>query len=154
MKYKILKLDEFVGKELGEVKNYLDKNYAGKLATEEDLKNLPDECKDGNWYYTFGSLVRNSDGHWCLPYTSWFGSEWCSGSGLLWYGWLRDFRVVLLDIENCDSDESLTPLNSDSLNIELQNIVAREIANACIKGENTSRLTRIYNKLLTIPLGK
>ncbi|MFA6974644.1 MAG: hypothetical protein WC237_01625 [Candidatus Paceibacterota bacterium] len=64
----------------------------------ENPDKVPDQLKDGNWYFNFGSLVRLSDGSWYLPYAGWNGAGWLRGAGWLDDEWDSSCRVVLLEI--------------------------------------------------------
>ena len=109
MKYKIIELGkEWEGKTLQEVKDYLDKTYPNRVATEKDRDYMYEhqdefkdwETKNWTWYYFFGSLVRLSDGHWCVPYARWDGSGWNRGAYRLDDSWDASSRVVLLEISS------------------------------------------------------
>ena len=63
MTLKAIKLNEFVGKDLSEVKDYLEKTYPGQLATAEDRKEFMETFQDverGSAYYFFGSVVTGN----------------------------------------------------------------------------------------------
>ena len=95
-KYRIEEFPEFVGKKRQELYDHLkEKGY--KLATEEDLQLLGDECKDGNLYYAFGSIFRYSDGSWDVPCFYWVGSKWHRDGIWLDDDWNGNERVVLLE---------------------------------------------------------
>jgi len=109
MKYKIIELGkEWEGKTLQEVKDYLDKTYPNRVATEKDrdymyehqdeFKDL--ETKNWTWYFFFGSLVHFSDGRWCVPFASWGGFGWGRSAGRLGNSWDANCRVVLLEISS------------------------------------------------------
>ena len=109
MKYKIIELGkEWEGKTLQEVKDYLDKTYPNRVATEKDIDYMyehQDEFKDWEtkkwtWDYFFGSLVRGSGGHWCVPCASWGGSGWSRNASMLVSSWDANYRVVLLEISS------------------------------------------------------
>lgn len=42
------------------------------------------------------SLVRNSNGHWNVPYASWNGGKWNRNGNWLDNDWNANYRVVLL----------------------------------------------------------
>jgi hypothetical protein len=64
----------------------------------ENPDKVPDQLKDGNYYFNFGSLVRRSDGHWNVPCARWYVSEWNRYANWLDNGWDSSCRVVLLEI--------------------------------------------------------
>jgi len=106
MKYKIIELPEMVGKTLEEVKTFVEKEYSGKLAKEEDredfIKGNP-ISPSMTWYFFFGSLFRNSDGYWSVPFAFWGGSYWYRYAYWLGFYWNAFSRVVLLE----DSEKPL-----------------------------------------------
>jgi hypothetical protein len=101
-------LSSLVGKSRAEVADYVAKTYAGKyrIADKEyqdwlvaNPQKTPEIFKDTNvWFYFTGSLVRVSDGDWCVPDADWCGSDWYHCA--LWLGdeWRQRGRVVLLEI--------------------------------------------------------
>ena len=100
-------LSSFVGKELHEVAKYLIDNFSDKYKIHgveywkwlyENPAKTPDKLKDGKYYFEFGSLVRNSGGHWYVPYARLAGSEWFRYANWLSYSWNSHCRVVLLEI--------------------------------------------------------
>jgi len=105
-------LSALVGKPLSEVAKYLIDTYADthKIPGLEYWKFIlenPDKIpadpngvnlKDGNYYFNFGSLVRNSGGRWSVPYAGWDGSEWGRDTNRLDNKWDSYYRVVLLEI--------------------------------------------------------
>ena len=48
------------------------------------------------WSLHYCSLVRNSDGHWNVPYANWNGSDWNCNANWLDNSWDADYRIVLL----------------------------------------------------------
>jgi hypothetical protein len=54
--------------------------------------------KDGNFYFTPGSLVRDGGGHWSVPCVHWGGSEFLRNASRLARGWGSGYHVVLLEI--------------------------------------------------------
>jgi len=95
------------GKSLQEVAEYLIANYAGKYKLPgleywkfmlENPDKVPDQLKDGNYYFNFGSLVRNSGGRWNVPCARWGASGWYRFAGWLVTDWYSYCRVVLLEI--------------------------------------------------------
>jgi len=59
---------------------------------------IPEELKDGNWYYFPGASFRGSDGSWCVPFGSWnsSGSFWERSGNWTSLGWNDHERVLLL----------------------------------------------------------
>ncbi len=64
----------------------------------ENPDKVPDQLKDGNYYFNFGSLVRSSVGSWGVPYAGWDGSKWYRDAYWLDGDWDSPGRVVLLEI--------------------------------------------------------
>ena len=100
MKLKSIALPEMVGKTLQEVNDYLKKTYT--LPTGDVINEIcrgdTDIPKDGNYYFDFGSFVRNSAGNWCFPYARrWDDSSWSRGAGRPDDNWDSDFRALILD---------------------------------------------------------
>jgi len=125
MKYKIIELkEEMIGKTLEEVKAYVEKEYAGQLAEDEDrddfIKSNP-KLSDCTWCYFFGSLLRDSSGHWRVPCVGWAGSEWDRFAYWLVDSWSSRYRVVLKSDSLADC-----PVNSDltleTLNLRLEKL--------------------------------
>lgn len=121
MKYKILELPEMVGKTVGEVQEYVKKEYPNKLTTEKDSEYLlenpdkvPSEMKDGNWYYFMGSSLRYQVGNSFVPCVYWDGSKLRRSA--LWLGteWSGSGRVVLLD--------TFCELNIETLNLRVEEL--------------------------------
>jgi MoxR-like ATPase len=100
------------GKPLSEVAKYLIDNYSDKYKIPgiefwkfmlENPDKVPADAsgvnlKDGNYYFNFGSLVRNSDGLCCVPSADWRGSVWNRDAFRLGFTWRSRCRVVLLEI--------------------------------------------------------
>jgi len=100
------------GKTLGEVAKYLIDNFSDKYKIPgiefwkfmlENPDKVPNDAngvnlKDGKYYFNFGSLVRNSDGDWCVPCARWIGSGWHRHASRLGFSWGSGYRVVLLEI--------------------------------------------------------
>jgi len=95
------------GRPLSEVADYLINTYKDKYKFPgleywkfmiENPDQVPAQMKDGNPYFNFGSLVRNSDGHWDVPYAFWDGSDWSRNARWLGHDWNAGCRVVLLKI--------------------------------------------------------
>ena len=100
-------LSALEGKPLQEVAEYLIANYADKYKLPgieywkfmlENPDKVPDQLKDGNYYFNFGSLVRYSGGRWYVPYARWFGFKWSRSARWLDNDWHSHCRVVLLEI--------------------------------------------------------
>ncbi|MFA6404745.1 MAG: hypothetical protein WCW03_01980, partial [Candidatus Paceibacterota bacterium] len=64
----------------------------------ENPDKVRDQLKDGNYYFNFGSLVRRSDGLWCMPYARWNVAGWRRNTDWLDDEWDSGYRVVLLEI--------------------------------------------------------
>ena len=60
-------------------------------------KDIPQELKDGNWYYFAGSTLRYRDGHADVPIVSWDGDELDRDAPRLGDEWDDDVRVLLLE---------------------------------------------------------
>jgi len=95
------------GRPLSEVADYLIKTYKYTHQLPgleywkfmiENPNQVPAQMKDGNPYFNFGSLVRNSDGRWFVPYARWYGSDWRRYATWLGRDWRAYYRVVLLKI--------------------------------------------------------
>jgi len=96
------------GKELWEVAEFIKTKYGNThhipgieywkwISEQTDQSKISDKLKDGNYYFNFGSLVRNSDGHFNVPCESWSGSEWNRNGYWLDDRWSAGDRVVLLE---------------------------------------------------------
>ncbi len=112
-KIKMLNLADMQGKLLHEVAKHIVDTYGDTHhipgiefwkwmidsyeRAPDDVKEKYKKLKDGNYYFNFGSLVRNSGGRWSAPYSRWHGSSFSRGAYRLGYGWDSDFRVVLLE---------------------------------------------------------
>lgn len=104
-KFKTIKLDDsWNARALSEVKAYLEKEYpkdGWALATEEQrdayiAENPNPDLPDWTWVYFFGSVVRDADGLWRVPYSKWDGAAWGRDAYRLLDGWYSDYRVVLV----------------------------------------------------------
>ena len=103
------------GKKLSEVAEFLvstygDRYYIPGIEYEEwifrhdlddfpsgnDFKVLKTELKD-NYCFFFGSTLRHSHGHWCVPSVHWHGDKWNRYAYWLDHGWNSNYRVVLLE---------------------------------------------------------
>jgi hypothetical protein len=100
-------LSSFEGKPLHEVAKHLIDTYSNthyipgleywKWLIENPTKS-PKKMQDGKYYFNFGSLVRDSDGHWSVPFALWIGSDWRRHANWSDSPWLSGYRVVLLEI--------------------------------------------------------
>ncbi len=104
-------LSGFVDKPVHEVIQYVVDNFSTKyrfpgIEYWKFMIENPDKVpttkkanlKDGNYYFSPGSLVRGSDGDWCVPFASWSGSSWSRDAHWLGNSWDADYRIVLLEI--------------------------------------------------------
>lgn len=104
-------LSSFVGKPLDEVMNHVVATY-GKthhvpgIEYWEWMHKNPDKVpqnpqglnmKNGNYYFTAGSVLRDGDGNWNVPAAHWNGSEFRRRAGWLGDPWYSHYRVVLLE---------------------------------------------------------
>lgn len=96
----------FNNKPLYEAAKYIVETYSGKyylpgieywqwLLANPDKS--PEACKDGGWHFLFGSLLRDSRGHWRVPFLHWDGSSWNRYADWLDDTWSSNYRVVLLE---------------------------------------------------------
>lgn len=101
-------LTAFNGKPLHEVvkhvmDTYGDKYYVPgieywKWLIENPGKNPPgSNIKDGNYYLFPGSVLRDGDGYWRVPYAAWDGAKWHRSASWLTRYWNSLSRVVLLE---------------------------------------------------------
>ena len=105
-KVEILDLSNMVGKPRHEVAAYLAQTYgAERIAgieywkwVAENPTKAPQELKDGNYHYFFGSPLCDRDGCWSVPCVLWKGSAFERGASWLGSGWGSRGRVVLLEI--------------------------------------------------------
>src|SRR3989338_10848674 len=98
-------LQQFVGKPRYEVFEYVKKEYGDKyhipgFEYEQYLlalpkEKIPEQLKDGNYYYFAGSALRNRVGGASAPFVRWDGDELYSGAPRLDYV-LDDGGCVLL----------------------------------------------------------
>ena len=107
-KAKILneELKEFVGKSKSEVMEYVVKTYGDKYYVPgleyekyliENPDKIPEEMKDGNWYYFMGSVLRGQVGESGVPCVRWGGSSLNRDARWLRGEWDGNERVVLLE---------------------------------------------------------
>ena len=103
---KIFNFSEFIGKPRLELAKYLAENYSDKyhipdieywkyLIENEDK--IPKELKDENYYYFFGSILRDQNGNWNVPNSHGDGSQRYRSAGWLKVGWGFNDRVLLLE---------------------------------------------------------
>lgn len=101
-------LSAFNGKPVQEVIQHVVDTYGSryhipgieywKWLCENPGKNPPGpNIKDGKYYFFPGSVLRDEDGDWDVPYASWLGSEWRRYANWLTDGWSSLYRVVLLE---------------------------------------------------------
>lgn len=123
----IKELPEMNGKELWEVGEYIKSKgwtpvgyeYVQYLSEHPEAQATKETWK---WNLCFGSLFRNSDGDWRVPYVQWDGSGFGRGGDRLGDGWSDVCRVVLLETIDLEP-ESLKPLNFDPLILALENVI-------------------------------
>jgi hypothetical protein len=109
-------LSSFKGKKLSEVAEHLIKTYGAKyyipgieywqwiydhkdlesLPTGKEFETLKKELND-NVCFLFGTTLRDSDGHWYVPYVHWDSGKWHRRACWLGHDWYSDYRVVLLE---------------------------------------------------------
>jgi hypothetical protein len=103
-------LSGFVGKPLHEVIQYVVNNFSKKykfpgIEYWKFMIENPDKVpttkkanlKEGNYYFSPGSLIRGSGGSWCVPCACWYGSSWYRYAYWLSCSWDADCRIVLLE---------------------------------------------------------
>ena len=103
-KIKILDMAEYVGQPRSEVLKAVAEKYGGQLAGLEyemyllnNPDKVPEEMKDGNWYYFMGSTLRGQRGLSSLPCVFWRGSKLSRFAFWLGSEWFGSDRVVLLE---------------------------------------------------------
>ena len=111
----ILFKPEWVGKPLGEVFSEIITEYGNdyhipgfeyQTYLAENPDKIPQQLKDGNLYFTPGSLSGYSNGRVRVPDGDWNGSGWSRYDDYVEYSWRRHDRVVLFR-------KSLETLNHD-----------------------------------------
>lgn len=109
-KIKTFDFAEFVGRPKYELAKHIAENYADKYHIPgieywkylyENKDKVPQELRDGNYFYLFGSILRVWDGVWKVPYSGWDGwyfRRWgCCGAARLKGVWPSNNRVILLE---------------------------------------------------------
>ena len=107
-KVKVLKeeLKQFVGKPRSEVATYVAKTYRDKyhipgLEYEkyllENPDKVPEQLKDGNYYYFMGSTLRGQYGDSGVPCAGWDGSKLNRDAYVIDSKWDGGDRVLLLE---------------------------------------------------------
>ena len=109
-KIKVFDLATVQGQKLSEVAKHIIANYPPskykmpgleywKYVVENPDK-IPDThpLKDGKYHFFFGSIFRDKDGRWHVPYSSWNGARFASNDFWLDYVWSSYYRLVLLEI--------------------------------------------------------
>ena len=101
-KITLLELPKMVGKSLPEIATYLVATYSPKqlpgIEYWEYINRVQGSLKDIAIYpYFFGSLVRNRNGHWCVPRGNWVDGRWIPDASEFAYDWRVGYRVVLLE---------------------------------------------------------
>ncbi len=106
-KIKSVKLpDELNNKPLAFVAEYIIKTYEADYFIPgleywkyilENPDKLPEELKDDDRHFSFGSILRDADGDWCVPCARWINTTWSWGASWIENGWNSTCRVVLLE---------------------------------------------------------
>lgn len=99
-------LSQWNGRKLHEVMKHVVDTYGAtyhipgieywKWIAENPTK-IPQNLKDGKYYFFPGSVLRVEDGHWRVPYGRWDGSRWRRYASWLTREWFAGPRVVLLE---------------------------------------------------------
>ena len=93
-------------KDLATVAKYIIDTYSTKYILPdlsfyqwviENPTKAPQELKDGNWHFTFGSVLRDRVGVVRVPIVFWDGSGFARRAFGLDRDWRGDYRVVLLE---------------------------------------------------------
>jgi len=105
-KIKVVDLSDMRGKPLHEVAEHIIETYSAdyyipgieywKYIIEHPDKS-PEDIKDGNYHFFFGSVFRVKDGHWRVPSAHWLGSKFNPDAYWLASDWVSGCRVVLLE---------------------------------------------------------
>jgi hypothetical protein len=105
---------EFIGKDMSVLLDHLEKHHKDQLPTVEMRdylynfpKEIPEWMKDGNWYYFFGSILRDRGGDASVPYVRWDGSKRRRRASWVGNEWDGDDRVLLLLLDTVPSADSL-----------------------------------------------
>lgn len=103
-KIKALDFAEFVGRPIWELaKHIAEKSDKYHIPGIEYLRHLieneeiPKELKDGNYYYFFGSILRDRSGDWDVLFSCRNGRWWHRYANWLENDWLFCHRVLLLE---------------------------------------------------------
>jgi len=106
---------EFIGKTRQQLLEHLLENYKERLPTSDAMeyllnnpKEVPEYMKDRNWYYFFGSFLRDQDGIANVPCVGWDGGELNRSAYWLGNEWYGFDRVVLLDLPVVLESDALT----------------------------------------------
>lgn len=104
-KIKVFDFAEFVGQPRWKLAKHLVENYSDKYHIPgieywkyliENKNKIPEELKDGNYYYFFGSILRVQDGNWFVLDSGWDDSQWERDAFWLGFDWNPEDRVLLL----------------------------------------------------------
>lgn len=99
-------LSQFNGKPLHEVMKHVADTYGATHHIpgieywkwiDENPGKIPQNMKDGNYYFFPGSVLRGGGGLWGVPYGRWGGSQWGRDASWLRGGWDSGCRIVLLE---------------------------------------------------------
>jgi MoxR-like ATPase len=99
-------LKKFEGKPLAKVAQHIVSKYGDKYHIPgleywkwliENPDKSPQELKDGNYHFFFGSTLRHRNGGWGVPWFGWSGGEWRRSARWVRFDWGSDCRVVLLE---------------------------------------------------------
>jgi hypothetical protein len=95
-----------VGKTRQEVYEIIKKEYVDTGKYVFATNDIADDLipKDDNWYFLFGSILRDSGGDAYVPRVYWDDGELHRGSSWLVRDWGGDERVVLLETLSSDSE--------------------------------------------------
>lgn len=129
-KYTIIDLPYMVGKGMDEVASYVAKTWPSKRIADIGhmdafIASKPD-IDAWTPHFFFGSLVRNSDGDWSVPYVDRDSSEWNRNGNWLEDSWSSDCRVVLFQDSlpgAVESSESM-PFDIESLKLRIEKLEA------------------------------
>ena len=93
------------GKSVAEIAQYIQKAYPkARFPGLEYYKYIcdhpdkaPDNLKDGNSYFFFGSVLRGRNGFWCVPNAYWSDGEWGNLAIDVVNLWSEVCRIVILE---------------------------------------------------------